>query len=449
MTTLRPTPISISITMLAALPMVGAGCDRPAAKYAAVDQPDPVPQAKAPPPPKVDAKSDPAKPGAGECTRGTGRNAAGECVPLATRQQGPVQQVQIPAGKFVVGDAPADYDFGKSVAETKLKWAGQPPRMADSAGFWIDMHEVTREAYQACVDAKKCTAPVCDPAERLAKIPAEAQPGAPQTCVTHPQAEAYCKAQGGRLPTEVEWEYAARGVDARLYPWGSEIRDEFMLGLLPVATPLNDTGYFGVRGQGTNATEWVADVFDANAPLAAYVPTPFREPDGPLMRALAEQPPQHVFKSARVGDRYGEDDADALLGFRCAADLGSDVAPLTVPVNSVPIPILREAGPLFVFGGIAEVVSHAEAEAFCAAVSVERGNQIWSDWRLPTLAEVLSIVEGFRGPGPFWTAADGVILQESEGPKKTPIANWVSVPKADGVAEVAAARCVHDPLPPR
>jgi formylglycine-generating enzyme required for sulfatase activity len=447
MTTLRPTPtpITITITMLAALPFGGGGCDRPAAKYANVDQPDPVPQPKAAPAPKVDAKSDPAEPAAGECTRGTGRNAAGECVPLALRQLEHVQQVQIPAGKFVVGDAPADYDFSKALAETKLKWAGQPPRMADSAGFWIDVHEVTRKAYQACVDTKKCTAPACDPAERLAKVPVEAQPGTPQTCVTHSQAEAYCKAQGGRLPTEVEWEYAARGVDARLYPWGSDVRDEFMLGLMPVATQMNDTGYFGVRGQGTNATEWVADAFDVGAPLTAYVPTPFRQPDGPLMRALGKQPAQHVFKSARVGDRYVEDDADAMIGFRCAADLGPDVAPLTVPVNSVPLPILRQAGPLFVFGGIAEVVSHVEAEAFCAAVSVERGNQIWADWRLPTLAEVLSSVEGFRGPGPFWSAADGVIVQESEGPKKTPTTNWVSVPEA----EVAAARCVHDPLPPQ
>lgn len=420
-------------------------CDRPAPKYANVDQPDPIPQPKAPGPPKVaDAKADPvAGPSEGECTRGQGRNEAGECVTLATRKLEHVQQLQIPAGRFVVGDAPTNYDFEKTRTKPALLWAGQPPRATASDGFWIDLHEVTRAAYDACVMAGKCTASKCDPTERIAKLPPESLPNTPQTCVTHEQAETYCKAQGGRLPTEVEWEYAARGVDARLYPWGSEMRDEYMAGLLSVSVQL-EVGYFGIRGQGSNATEWVADVWDREAPVAAYLSEPFRRPDGPLAKA-GPAPKGHVFKSARVGDRYVEDDADAMLGFRCAADLGGEVAPLQVPAMAPALPVFRPAGELFLFGGIAEAVSLDEANAFCGAVAIELEGKKWIDWRLPTLAEVAAIADVFRGPGPFWTASDGPITQKAAGPSAAPTDPWMSLGTADSVkGEAFAARCVHE-----
>ena len=454
MITLRP----ISILLVLA-----CGCDRAVAKYANVDQPDPVPQAKAAPPPK---KAEPVPQPSGEalaaeCTRGTGVNAAGECVPLTTRALEHVQQVQIPSGEFIVGDAPTDYDFAKTRLEPKLRWAGQPPRVVQSEGFWMDLYEVTRSAYEGCVKSGKCTAPVCDPAARLEKLPPESLPNTPQTCVSHAQAQQYCAAQGGRLPTEIEWEYAARGVDARLYPWGSEVRDEYMAGLLSVKLDVNDASYFGLRGLGSNATEWVADVFDRELPLSGYLEGPFRQPDGPLMQAeQAARPPgkpvvQHVFKSARVGDRYASAGADPMVGFRCAADLGGEVAPLTVPARALPLPLVRPAGSLRLFGGIAEAVSLAEATAFCAAVSVKAEGRTWADWRLPTLEEVNGIAEVFRGPGPFWSAADGPIVQVAEGVTKTPTAVWVSeAAQVEGNRDPLAARCVHDvteaaPSPPR
>lgn len=440
----NPLPTCFVIAMALA---IGA-CDRPAIQYTNVDEPDLIaPERPAPTPKPAESKeADPSAPPDG-CGRGTGRNAAGECVTLATRQERGVQQVQIPAGEFVFGDLPTDYDFRKARTAPQVKWAGQPPRIAKTESFWIDLHEVTRKAYAACVDAGKCTAQTCDPSEALARIAPAAQVDTPQTCVTHEQATQYCKFVDGRLPTEIEWEYAGRGVDARLFPWGTEVRDELVAGLFPVTLPLGDGGYFNILGQGTNASEWVSDAFELDAPLTNVLEKPFRLPSGPLLSAQPTKPGMHVFKAARLGDRHGASEADPLRGFRCAADLG-DTPPLTVPAVAPRLPIIRPAGAVVLFGGVAEAVSHAEAMAFCDALTIDFDGRSWTSWRLPTMVEVNGISDVFRGPGPFWSAEDGPLIQVMDDNGR-PAVEWT----ADGTLaehanEALAARCVHEPPAP-
>lgn len=81
--------------------------------------------------------------------------------------------------------------------------------------FLMDTHEVTVANYRACIETKKCAkaGPSYDDFD---------DPKQPITGVSWFHAKAYCEAQGKRLPTEAQWEKAARGVDGRTYPWGNE-----------------------------------------------------------------------------------------------------------------------------------------------------------------------------------------------------------------------------------
>jgi len=147
-------------------------------------------------------------------------------LPLAPRLPvaacGP-DMVQIPAGQFFMGSEAKDApDNQKPSHNVKL----------DS--FCMDLHEVTAGAYKACTDVGKCRRPAPEvdwpkitPADRQLYSPIctfgdEARREHPINCVTWQMADDYCQGAGKRLPSEAEWEYATRGPDGRVYPWGDE-----------------------------------------------------------------------------------------------------------------------------------------------------------------------------------------------------------------------------------
>lgn len=109
--------------------------------------------------------------------------------------------------------------------------ATNPDKRVKVSGFAIDRTEVTVKAYRACVDAERCTADRVDGQRALGK-PFQVseicnwgragREGHPMNCVSHAQAEAYCASVGKRLPTQDEWQLAARGTDGRTYPWGRD-----------------------------------------------------------------------------------------------------------------------------------------------------------------------------------------------------------------------------------
>lgn len=113
----------------------------------------------------------------------------------------PGEMVSIPAGTFTMGDA----DYTEKAGTVFV------------GAFSIERTEVTTSAYAACVASGKCTQAV---AGALCNAGVAGREKHPINCVDWYQAKAYCEAQGRRLPTEEEWEYAARGTDGRLFPWG-------------------------------------------------------------------------------------------------------------------------------------------------------------------------------------------------------------------------------------
>ncbi|MCC6647512.1 MAG: SUMF1/EgtB/PvdO family nonheme iron enzyme [Polyangiaceae bacterium] len=165
--------------------------------------------------------------------------------------------VAIPGGKFKMGSEDGDPDE-------------RPAHEEEVKGFKLDETEVTVGAYARCVKEGKCTTPVtggrCNWVGGREKHPVN--------CVNWEQAKAFCEAAGKRLPTEVEWEYAARGgAEGRKYSWGSEEpgaracwdgegNDEGAgkrRGTCEVGKYA--AGAYGLRDMGGNVWEWTADVY--------------------------------------------------------------------------------------------------------------------------------------------------------------------------------------------
>jgi formylglycine-generating enzyme required for sulfatase activity len=230
------------------------------------------------------------------------------------------EMVWIPGGSFLMGkgrlDEAADADE-------------QPAHTVWVRGFWLDRTEVTNGEYRACVAAGACT----PPHDRRSFDDPE-HDRHPVLWVDWYQARGYAQWAGKRLPTEAEWEYAARaGSDSR-YPWGEGwtpgransfgTRDEDVWGgPAPVASfPANQWGVVDLLG---NAWEWVEDTYHSNyrgAPRdgrAWYQITGgASEPERVLRGGSFANLPAKLRVSQR--DHRPPESPFRTTGFRCAAD---------------------------------------------------------------------------------------------------------------------------------
>lgn len=241
----------------------------------------------------------------------------------------------------------------------------RPAHQVEVGTFCIDRDEVTLAQYRRCSDIGECKRAYSDgwwPQGSQSEKEWERERGAydelcneaqgdgraqhPVNCVTWGQAVAYCEWQDKRLPTEAEWEFAARGSDGRIYPWGdeppdarhanacgSECRawraerrlhpaiamhdsDDGFVGTSPVGSFAEGTTQWGLRDMVGNVFEWVSD------PLTSYVGDDDASgvEEKRVIRGGAFN--SYLAEFADPAMRYGAvpQMRSAAIGFRCAAD---------------------------------------------------------------------------------------------------------------------------------
>ncbi len=183
--------------------------------------------------------------------------------------------------------------------------------------FWMAKTEVTVAQYRRCVDAGKCSEPdTSRPGYNWNKVGRENHP---VNGVTWRQAAAFCKWAGGRLPSESEWEYAAR---SRGMPWkdsnGGKCEHE---NTKPVCSDRRDITYQGLCDMGGNVWEWVEDKYQMNYRSAPVNGRAWVTPSGSL-RVIRNADPCNPAYDWPVSHRYSAAPSDhrELLGFRCVMD---------------------------------------------------------------------------------------------------------------------------------
>jgi formylglycine-generating enzyme required for sulfatase activity len=191
------------------------------------------------------------------CALGTSSNSAslsGEMID----HQGVVMKY-VPAGEFTMGS-------DEAMAPTQEK----PAHEVYLDAFYMDKYEVTNKLYKACVDAGACQPPLdFNSFTRSSYYGNPDFENHPVIYVDWNMAKTYCEWRGAQLPTEAQWEKAARGTDARTYPWGEGIscdkanywpKDQACIGdTTKVGTYESNVSPYGVYDMAGNVMEWVAD----------------------------------------------------------------------------------------------------------------------------------------------------------------------------------------------
>jgi formylglycine-generating enzyme required for sulfatase activity len=195
-----------------------------------------------------------------------------------------IEQVWVPAGCFMMGTSEEEAEQALSLDAPG--WAGnrisseQPQHeVCITSGYWIDRYEVTNAAFQAFVDDGGYTnrefwsedGLAWLDRQRIERLPIECVEEIiddhPRVCITWFEAEAYANWRGGHLPTEAQWEYAARGPESNVYPWGNEWNPDLANivdsdGTTPVDHYPDGVSWVGAYDMAGNAMEWVQDWLD-------------------------------------------------------------------------------------------------------------------------------------------------------------------------------------------
>lgn len=262
--------------------------------------------------------------------------ATAPSTPEAAPRTSPVDgmpQVYVPAGTVRMGGL----DIHPENDE-------KPAHDVSLDAFWIDQLEVTNAMYMLCVQAEVCSPPKDWASDtRLSYFNNKEYKDYPVVHVTWQDANTYCAWTGRRLPTEAEWERAARGDDFRTFPWGDEPASEtyanynrLVRDTSRVGSYLLGASPFGTLDMAGNVWEWVSDYFA----LEYYNDSPDNNPTGPEtssthMRVIRGGSFQDTWVDIRVskrGSALGPDPTSPFdapnrdgahsskIGFRCVTD---------------------------------------------------------------------------------------------------------------------------------
>lgn len=221
-----------------------------------------------------------------------------EWLPLVQEFDG-VAMVLVPAGCFMMGSEEG-YENERPVRKVCIREA-----------FWIDRYEVSNEQFEAFGGSAEL-------------VSNNSAPNFPREQIAWSEARDFCALRGARLPTEAEWEFAARGPDGLIYPWGNTfVSDNVVYGensggeTAPVASRPGGVSWVGAYNMVGNVWEWTSSL---------YRPYPYNPVDGRERADTPEGDPRRVHRGGSV--HYGADGLRATFrgssnpstttGFRCA-----------------------------------------------------------------------------------------------------------------------------------
>ncbi len=208
-----------------------------------------------------------------------------------------VEMVKVPSGCFMIGNEEGRRD------------ERPPHEICFDAPFWIDRTEVTNAQFGSNGNGQN--------------------PNQPRENLTWTEARDFCASRGGRLPTEAEWEYAARGPDNLMYPWGNELDEDLLIfdrnspGLTAdVGSKPEGGSWVGALDMSGNVWEWVSSL---------YQPYPYDATDG--REDLTNTTSARVYRGginsyidfgtgSTTRFQFTPDHRDWFIGFRCARSDG-------------------------------------------------------------------------------------------------------------------------------
>ena len=237
----------------------------------------------------------------------------------------PEGMVYIPAGEFIMGvDLENEKKYPDSYGFIKPPYENETPlHKVSMKGFYIDKTEVSVGAYKLFLDGASHPPP-----KGWDKIDLGQWKDYPVVHISWDDAVAYARWAGKRLPTEAEWEYAARGTDGRRFPWGDDFNENktnaSQKGMLPVGVTPSDKSPYGVLDMAGNVSEWVADYYEPY-PGNVYPDKDYNK-GYRVIRGGSYGGPGHYFMEyymrCSIRSFAAFEKTHTEVGFRCAKDPG-------------------------------------------------------------------------------------------------------------------------------